>query len=121
MLSVSKHDRAILGIVIGVFLLGLFVLQLGSDSLTASAGAPGTFPTRIAPGFGRLVYTWLDHLAPAPYVETTLAQDALARGDAGAAKAALRPFAEVALEFAGAQLDLHARADAGFWFLQQIE
>ncbi len=57
------------------------MVQFASDSLTASAAAPGTLPTHIPPSFGRLVYTRLDRVAPAPYVETTLAQDALSRGD----------------------------------------
>jgi tetratricopeptide (TPR) repeat protein len=91
MLSASKRDRAtrlhwLIGGVIVVFLLALGAVQVASESLTASAAAPGTFPTRIPPTYGRLVYRWLDRLAPAPYVETTLAQDALARGDAGAAE-----------------------------------
>ena len=72
--------------VVAAFLLGLATVQLASVSLTASAAAPGTFPTRVPPSFGRLVYTWLDRVAPASYVEVTLAQDALARGDAAAAE-----------------------------------
>jgi tetratricopeptide (TPR) repeat protein len=78
--------RWAVGAVIVLFLLALAKVQVASDSLTAGAAAPGTFPTRVPPSFGRLVYMWLDRLAPAPYVETTLAQDALARGDAAAAQ-----------------------------------
>jgi len=78
--------RWIAGAVVVIFVLTLAKVQVASDSLTASAAAPGTFPTRISPNYGRLVYTWLDRLAPATYVETTLAQDALARGDADAAE-----------------------------------
>lgn len=56
-------------------------LQLASDGLEASAAAPQTLPHRVAPSFGRHVYALLDRVAPAPYVETTLAADALDRGD----------------------------------------
>jgi hypothetical protein len=78
--------RWIAGAVVVLLLLALAKVQLASDSLTAGAAAPGTFPTRVPSSFGRLVYTWLDRIAPAPYVETTLAQDALARGDAASAE-----------------------------------
>src|SRR5579863_10521417 len=91
MLSRSKHDRTnrlrwIIGAVVVLFLLALAKIQVASDSLSATAAAPGTFPPRVSPGFGRLVYAWLDRVTPAPFVETTLAQDALARGDAAAAQ-----------------------------------
>ncbi len=87
----GKHDRAtrlgwIIGVVVAAFLLSLAIVQLASDSLSASAAAPGTFPTRVPSDFGRLVYRWLDRVAPAPYVEATLAQDALGRGDTDAAE-----------------------------------
>ncbi|HEY6325337.1 MAG TPA: tetratricopeptide repeat protein [Candidatus Cybelea sp.] len=75
-----------MGAVVVIFILTLAKVQLASDALTASAAASGTFPTRVPASFGRLVYAWLDRIAPAPYVETTLAQDALARGDANAAE-----------------------------------
>ncbi len=87
----GKHDRAtrlgwIVGALIAAFLLILAIVQLASDSLSASAAALGTFPTRLPSDFGQLVYRWLDRVAPAPYVEATLAQDALGRGDADAAQ-----------------------------------
>jgi len=78
--------RWIAGAVVALFLLASALVQLASDSLTASAAAPGTLPPRVPSSFGRRVYTLLDRFAPAPYVETTLAQDALARGDAAAAE-----------------------------------
>ncbi len=79
-------SRWIIGAVVVLFLLALATVQVASDSLTSNAAAPGTFPTRVPPRFGRLVYTWLDRVAPAPYVEVTLARDALARGNADAAE-----------------------------------
>jgi len=54
---------------------------LASDSLNARAAADGTLPRRISPSFGDAVYGALDRLAPASYVESTLAQRALERGD----------------------------------------
>lgn len=61
-------------------------MQLASDSLEAHAAAANTIPRRIAPSYGRHVYELLDRLAPAPYVETTLAGDALGRGDSAQAE-----------------------------------
>lgn len=58
---------------------------MASDSFDTRAAAPGTLPTRVPPAFGRAVYGLLDRVAPAPYVETTLASDALERGDVAAA------------------------------------
>jgi len=49
--------------------------------LNARAAADGTLPRRISPSFGDAVYGALDRLAPASYVESTLAQRALERGD----------------------------------------
>ena len=68
-----------------VFILG--AVQLASDGFAASAAAAGTLPTRIPRAFSLKVYHVLDRIAPAPYVEESLAQDALAHGDADAAEA----------------------------------
>ncbi|MFY9737936.1 MAG: hypothetical protein WAK11_02680 [Candidatus Cybelea sp.] len=56
-------------------------MQLASESLDARAAANGTFPQRLSPRFGDAVYGVLDRLAPASYVESTLARRALERGD----------------------------------------
>ena len=67
-------------------LLGTFgAIQLASYAFAASVAAKGALPTRVPPGFGLAVYHLLDHVAPAPYVEATLAEHALSAGDAGAA------------------------------------
>ncbi len=68
-------------------LLVLGFVQAASESLSARAAALGTLPTRIPPSFGLRVYRVLDRVAPAPYVETTLAQQALDAGDYAAARA----------------------------------
>ena len=47
--------------------------------MTAAAAAPVRFPSRVPLGFGLAVYRALDRVAPAPYVETTLAAEALAQ------------------------------------------
>ncbi len=74
-------------LILGAALLFAFgAIQLASDALASPAAAPGTLPTRIPASFGRAVYGVLDRIAPAPYVESTLARDALARGDASAAE-----------------------------------
>ena len=66
--------------------MALGALQLASDALASPAAAPNTLPHRIAPLYGRSVYELLDRIAPAPYVETTLAADALERGDTAMAQ-----------------------------------
>lgn len=65
---------------IAVLLLGLGLVQFGSDALYGAAAAPGAFPTRIPESFGLAVYRVLDRIAPAPYVEASLARTLLAQG-----------------------------------------
>ncbi|HEX3672484.1 MAG TPA: tetratricopeptide repeat protein [Candidatus Cybelea sp.] len=70
---------AALGVVLGA-------VQLASDALDSSAAAPRTLPRRVPVAFGLSVYRALDRIAPAAYVETSLAREAIARGDADAAQ-----------------------------------
>jgi tetratricopeptide (TPR) repeat protein len=70
----------------GALFVALAFVQLASESLDARAAAEGTLPHRISPHFGDAVYGVLDHLAPASYVESTLAQRALDRGDVALAR-----------------------------------
>lgn len=57
-------------------------IQLASYAFDAPAAAvAGTLPARIPMAFGLSVYRWLDRIAPAPYVESTLAAYWLERGD----------------------------------------
>lgn len=58
---------------------------MSSYAFDAGAAAPGTLPTRVPLPFGLAVYGALDRIAPAPYVETSLATEALERGDAASA------------------------------------
>jgi len=67
-------------------LVALAGVQLASDALNSGASAPATLPRLIPSSFGVAVYRLLDRIAPAAYVEATLAQQALARGDADAAQ-----------------------------------
>jgi tetratricopeptide (TPR) repeat protein len=78
--------RTVIGMVAGALVLALTAVQLASDAFAASAAAPGTFPSRVPIGYALAVYRALDRVAPAPYVETTLAADALAHGDVDAAE-----------------------------------
>jgi hypothetical protein len=55
-------------------------IQLASYAFTASAAADGSLPTRVPLSFGLAVYRVLDRVAPAPYVESTLATAALHAG-----------------------------------------
>lgn len=78
--------RIVIGALVAALVLAFAAIQLASDALSASAAAPRTLPRSIPLHFARLVYRTLDAVAPAPYVEVNLAQDALARGDADAAE-----------------------------------
>jgi hypothetical protein len=78
--------RLILSALVGALILAFTAIQLGSDALASAAAAPGTLPRRVPLPFGVAVYRVLDRVAPAPYVEASLAQEALARGDADAAE-----------------------------------
>jgi hypothetical protein len=74
--------RIVLAAVAAGALIALAAVQLASDSLNSAAAAPATVPRLVPPNFGLAVYRLLDRIAPAAYVEATLAQQALARGDA---------------------------------------
>lgn len=78
--------RWIAGAIVLFALLSFAAIQAASDSLYSSAAAPGTLPTRISQRFGLAVYHALDRIAPAGYVESTLAQRALLAGDLDAAQ-----------------------------------
>ena len=78
--------RLVLGVVAAGALVALAAVQLASDALNSSAAAPATLPRRIPSNFGLAVYRVLDSIAPAAYVEATLAEQALARGDANEAE-----------------------------------
>ena len=78
--------RLILGAFVGALILAFGAIQLASGALTSAAAAPGTLPKHVPLRLGVAVYRVLDRVAPAPYVEASLAQEALARGDAVAAE-----------------------------------
>lgn len=77
--------RIVLGIVAGLVLACLGIVELASDAFSARAASPGALPRRIPIGFALQVYGVLDRIAPAPYVEATLAQYEMNRGDLRAA------------------------------------
>jgi tetratricopeptide (TPR) repeat protein len=78
--------RVSIAAIVGALLAALATVQLASFSLASSIAAPGTLPTHVSPRFGLAVYRILDRIAPAPYVEATLAEHALAQGDAVSAQ-----------------------------------
>lgn len=78
--------RLVAGAVAAGALAALAAVQLASDALTSGAAAPATLPRLVPPAFGMAVYRLLDRVAPAEYVEATLAQEAIERGDADAAQ-----------------------------------
>ncbi len=77
--------RVVLGIVAGLVLACLGIVQLASDAFTARVASPQSLPRHIPIGFALRVYGVLDRIAPAPYVETTLAEYEMDRGDLHAA------------------------------------
>lgn len=77
--------RAVVAALIATTIVAFGVVQLASYALDATAAAPGMLPTRVPPAFGLAVYHGLDRVAPAPFVESTLAAHALADGDLDAA------------------------------------
>jgi tetratricopeptide (TPR) repeat protein len=54
--------------------------------MSAPAASAGTLPGRVPVGFGLAIYRALDRMAPAPYVEATLAANALQAGATGDAE-----------------------------------
>lgn len=78
--------KAALAVVVAALIGMLATIQFASEALSASAAAPGTLPHHISAGFGYAVYRFLDRVAPAAYVEATLAHYELQRGRTGAAR-----------------------------------
>ncbi len=78
--------RLVAGVLVVGLVVALGIVQLASDALDARVAAAGTLPRRIPVPFGVAVYRTLDRIAPAPYVETTLSEEALAQRDVGAAE-----------------------------------
>jgi Tetratricopeptide repeat len=78
--------KAVAALAIVCLVLSLATVQFASYALDSSAAEPGTLPTRIPPSFGLAVYRALDRVAPAPFVEATLATNALSTGDYAAAE-----------------------------------
>jgi tetratricopeptide (TPR) repeat protein len=78
--------RVVVAALVVTLIVTFGIVQLASDALDSRAAAADTLPTRIPVRFGIAVYRALDRIAPAPYVETTLSEEALALGDADAAE-----------------------------------
>jgi len=83
--------RVVTGAAVALVLVAFCAVQLASDAFCASAAAPGTLPTRVPIVVALQIYRTLDRVAPAPYIETTLAEYDAAHGDrTGALRHALR-------------------------------
>jgi len=77
------------GILIAVLAAAVLVfgtIQIASDALYASAAQPGAVPRHIPLTLGVRVYKLLDRIAPASYVEATLARYELHAGNASDAE-----------------------------------
>ncbi|MDP9016913.1 MAG: hypothetical protein M3N19_01155 [Candidatus Eremiobacteraeota bacterium] len=62
------------------------VLQMASSAIFASAGSPQSVPAHLRPAFGEAVYSGVEKVFPARYVEAMLVRAALDRGDLNAAE-----------------------------------
>ncbi len=83
--------RVVASAAVAVVLVWFGAVQFASDAFCASAAAPGTLPTRVPIAAALQIYRALDRVAPASYVEATLAEYDAARGShAGALRHALR-------------------------------
>jgi hypothetical protein len=71
--------------VVGIVLVAFGVVQAASDAFCASAAAPYALARHVPMPAALRVYRALDRIAPAEYVETTLASYELRRGDLRAA------------------------------------
>ncbi len=78
--------RLVVGALVVALIVAFTIVQLASDALASRAAAAGTLPRRIPVRFGLAVYRTLDRIAPAPYVETTLSEEALTQSDPRAAE-----------------------------------
>jgi len=72
--------RVAIGVIVAAFVGFLAIDQLATDALYAADAAPASLVSHVPLRFGERVYAQLDRLAPAAYVEATLAQAALNSG-----------------------------------------
>jgi tetratricopeptide (TPR) repeat protein len=83
---VSESQRLPRSIILAVLILVLVLLGIIQAASASFIAAPGTVSALIPRSFGLHVYRALDRVAPAAYVEETLAEDALQRGAFGDAE-----------------------------------
>ena len=77
------------GIIVAAIVLALLVcgtIQVASDALYAGVAQPGSVPTRVPLSIGLRIYRTLAHIAPAPFVEASLARYELGTGDLASAQ-----------------------------------
>ena len=80
-------SRAALVAALGVAIVICGFVQVGSDAVFARAAAPVSLAALLPPGTGTRIYDTLERVAPLPFVEAMLTDDALRRGDLTAATA----------------------------------
>ena len=80
-------SRAAIAVALGVVVVICAFVQLGSDAVFARAAAPFSLAAHLPAGLGTRVYETLERVAPLPFVEAMLTDDALQRGDLSAASA----------------------------------
>jgi len=78
--------RVVTCAVVALVLAALALVQIASDAFAAPVAAPLSLPRYAPMPFALAVYQALDRAAPSDFVEATLAQYALQRGDVADAK-----------------------------------
>jgi hypothetical protein len=78
--------RAVAGAAIALALAFFALVQFASEAFNSGAAAPAALPRHIPITFALRVYGALDESVPAPFVEATLSQWELDRGDLAAAE-----------------------------------
>jgi putative inorganic carbon (HCO3(-)) transporter len=79
--SVSWRLRLAFVAAAALVALPLAFVQIASMSIFASAASPASLAAHLARGLGAQMYASMERIAPLPFVEAVLAEDALQRGD----------------------------------------
>jgi putative inorganic carbon (hco3(-)) transporter len=79
--------RRIAAVAASVLVLVCAFVQIASDAVYANAASPSSIPAHLPSQLGTRWYAALERIAPLPFVEEVLTEDALRRGDLTAAAA----------------------------------
>lgn len=77
----APRYRVAIGVALAVVATACAFVQVGSDAAFARIASPHSFAAHLPPDLGARVYGAIERVAPLPFVEATLGDDALRRGD----------------------------------------